>query len=312
MYKKPVQRRQLRAQNKQKGHSFGILLRFLVLLVLIIGILVFVKTSTRHWNGHDKVGFSFASSDGNVVVVELDPKLNEMTTITIPGETEVDVARNYGTLRIKNVWKLSQNEKLGGILLPETITQNFLFPITLWSDRDARSISDANLIGIVKFIFLPIKTNISFGDRLAIGLFALRVHDLDKTEIDMGKSQFLHKEKLNDGQIGYRLIGGLISQRLGVYFSDNDMSSKNTRIYIVDATGQVGVAPQVGQILEVLGGKVVSIDKKQELGDFDCQVLGGDKNINKKVSNLLSCTIVSGKTDFDLEIRLGAKFAKRF
>ncbi len=301
--KHPAQRRLLRAKKRGKNQSFGLLLRFLLPLVLITGILVFVKTTTRYWNGNDKFGFAFVKSDGNVGVTVLDPKLSEMTTITIPGETEIDVARNYGTLRLKNVWQLSQNEKLGGALLPETITQNFLFPIILWSGSD--------LTDIFKFIFSPGKTNISFGDRLSAGFFALKLKDLDKTEIDMGKSQFLHKEKLNDGQIGYKLVGG-VSERLGVYFSDNAIVSRNLRVYIVDATNTPGVSSLVGQIIEVMGAKVVSVDKKQEAGDFDCQVLGNDKTINKKIASLFSCTVVSGKTDFDLEIRLGSKFAKRF
>jgi len=67
-----------------------------------------------------------------------------------------------------------------------------------------------------------------------------------------------------------------------------------------------------GQIIEVLGGKIVSVDKKQEAGDFDCEILGNNKQINKKIANLFSCKVISGKTDFDLEIRLGTKFAKRF
>jgi hypothetical protein len=265
-------------------------LLLLPILFLII-VFVFIKINTHYWNGKDKLGFAYTKSNGDVGVEILDPKLNEITTITIPGETEVDVARNYGTLRLKNVWQLSQNEKLNGALLPETILQNFLFPITLWNDTKS--------------------TNIPIGDRLMIWLFTIKVHDLDKTEIDMGKSQYLHKEKLNDGQVGYRLLGN-ISERLGVYFLDNEIASKNLKVHIIDANGKTANSLIVGQILEVLGGKIVSVDRKQDLGDYDCQVLGTDKNINKKIASLFSCLVLDEKTSFDLEIRLGGKFAKRF
>jgi hypothetical protein len=304
--------RQKKINQKAKYSSILSFSKILFLPFLLIFIFLFIKFSTHNWNDKDKFIFTYKEDDGDVVVVVLDPKLGEETKIVIPGETEVIVARNYGTLRIKNVWKLSQNEKLEGKLLPETVTQNFLFPVSLWSDSDAASITSSNVLDIIKFIFLPLKTNISIGDRLSAGIFALKVHDLDKTEIDMGKSQFLHKEKLSDGQIGYRRISGLISQRLGVYFSDNTMSEKNIRFYIVDATGEAGVASLVGQILEVMGGKVVSVDKKQEIGDYDCQVMGSDKDTNRKVASLFSCSITNEKTDFDLEIKLGEKFAKRF
>lgn len=307
--KNPANRRFLRAQKKEKSQSFGLLskglvFKILVPIILLLGIIFFVKLNTKYWNGNDKVSFAFIKGDGNVGVTVLDPKLSEMTTLTIPGETQVDVARNYGTLRLKNVWQLSQNEKLGGLLLPETITQNFFFPTTLWSSTD--------LSDIYKFIFSTDKTNISFGDRLSIGLFALKVGDLNKTEIDLAKSQFLHKEKLNDGLVGYTIMDQEIIQRLGVYFSDNEIADKNFRVYIADATGQPGVAQLVGQIIEVLGGKIVSIDRKQDVVDSDCQILGSDSNFNKKIATLFSCNVITGKTDFDLEVRLGARFAKRF
>ncbi|HTK03655.1 MAG TPA: hypothetical protein VL401_02690 [Alphaproteobacteria bacterium] len=300
---KPAQRRMIRAKKHERKQSFGFVFKMLLPLVLVIGIFTFVKTTTKFWNNTDKFAFTNIESSGNVDVIVLDPKLGEITTITIPAETEVDVARNYGTLRIKNVSKLSQNEKLDGKLVPETVTQNFLFPVTLWSD--------ASLKDIFKFVFSPGKTNIPFGDRLMAGLFIMKIKDIDKTEIDMGKSQFLHKEKLNDGQIGYKLVGK-ISERLGIYFSDNEMASENLRVYIVDATNQAGVASNVGEIVEVLGGKIVSIDRKQEPQNSDCEVLGSNKNINKKIANLLSCSVINDKTDFDLEIRLGTKFASRF
>jgi len=58
------------------------------------------------------------------------------------------------------------------------------------------------------------------------------------------KVNFLHKEKLNDGQIGYKLVGGA-SERLGVYFSDNTIASQNLKVYIVDATNTPGVSSLV-------------------------------------------------------------------
>jgi len=238
-----------------------------------------------------------------VGITILDPALNEETTLIIPGDTEVNVARSYGTLRIKNVWQLGVNEKLGGGLLVQTITQTFLFPTNLWSDTDMGD--------IWKFIFAAKKTNIPFGDRLAAGMFALRVNGTDKTEIDMGTSQFLHKQTLTDGKPGY-VTSGNVSGRLTVYFADNNLANKNIKFGLVDASGSFGVAAKVGQILEVLGGKVVAVDKKPEDTTLDCEVSGSNPDVVKKVSALFSCKKASGKSNFDLEMRLGTKFAKRF
>lgn len=292
------------------GRNSGIFIKLLILLGIIASLVLFVKLRTFYWNGSDKIAFAFRQGDGNVGVTVLDPKLTELTTLVIPGDTQVDVAENYGTMRLKNVWALSQNEKLKGKLLPETITQNFLFPTFLWADSEAEGIGSSNFPQIVKFIFDSGGTNIPFGDRINIGLFALKLPSLGRGEINLGESQYLKKQKLNDGLTGY-LLTGPISSRLTVYFSDNDLSQASAKVSIIDATGSPGAADKVGQIVEVLGGKVVSIDKKDSQA-IDCEVVGSNPKIVDKIVNLFNCRKGVGKTDFDLEIRLGSNFAKRF
>lgn len=294
----------------KKSRVRGILLKILIPAILILAAFLFVRLRTVYWNNHDKLAFTFRTSSGDVGVTVADPALTELSTLIIPGDTEVDVAQNYGTIRLKNVWQMSQDEKLGGKLLPETVTQNFLFPTFLWSDTDGGSIEKSMLSGIVKFIFDPMGTNIPFGDRVSLGLFALRVPSLGRTEINLGESQFLRKQVLNDGVPGF-IINGQPSGRLTVYFSDNDLSSTGARVSIVDGTGAPGVSDKVGQIIEVMGGKVVNIEKKDPVAS-DCEVIGADPKIVRKIVNLFSCSRGVGKSEFDLEIHLGAYFAKRF
>ncbi|MGA2910841.1 MAG: hypothetical protein ABSE04_03545 [Candidatus Microgenomates bacterium] len=308
---KSARRRAFIERKRKKGKFFGILVKVFTPVFLILAIFVFIRISTRYWNGHDKVSVAFREANGDAAITVMDPKLDEVTTFTIPGDTQVEVARNFGTFRIKNVWQLGIDQKAGGSLLPETIRNNFLFPVFLWSESSAESLGTGNMGGILHFIFLPKTTNIPFGDRLSMGVFAFRIQDLGRSEIDLGQSQFVTKETLNDGQIGY-VINGPISQRLTVYFSDNDIADENLRVNIVDATGAPGVSDNVGEILEVMGGKVVSVDKKLSAENSDCSVTGNNSEIIRKVSDLFSCRVVKGQTDFDLEIQLGQKFAARF
>jgi hypothetical protein len=270
---------------------------------MIFSVVLYLKLSTKYWNGHDKMAFAFQNPSGTIGVTILDPVLDEETTLIIPGDTEVNVARNYGTLKIKNVWQLSQNENLGGSLLSQTVTDSFLFPTNLWSQTD--------LNNVWKFVFTGKGTNIGFGDRLAAGIFALKVAGIDKTQIDLGQSQFLHKQTLTDGTKGY-VLSGQISSRLTIYFSDNNFADKNLRFSLTDATGKYGVTDGVGQILEVLGGKIVQVDKKPEDDTLDCQVFGEDFDAVNKIANLFSCKEISQKSNFDLEMQMGAQFAKRF
>ena len=305
-----AKRRALLEKRRQKGRFSGLFLKILIPLTVLLGIILFVKLNTRFWNGSDKFAAAYRTASGDVAVTVLDPKLSEVTTISIPGETQVDVARNYGTMRIKNVWQLGVNEKIKGSLVAETVTQNFLFPAFLWSDSDAESLGTGNILGIIGFILAPKSTNIPLGDRLSAGMFSIRIQEIGRSQIDLGKSQFLAKQKLNDGLSGY-VINGTISQRLTVYFSDNYISGKTLRVGIADATGEPGVAEKVGEIVEVLGGKIISIDKNT-VSATDCLVSGKDPAVVKKVADLFSCKTGKMGGDLDLQIFLGSTFAKRF
>lgn len=303
--------RRNRLNNEAKRSRLFFLAKLLVLPVLLILIFLFFKISEKYWNGSDKFGYVFRLSNGDVAVTELDPKLSEETTLIIPGDTQVEVAGNYGTFRIKNVWQLGVDEKLDGRLLAATVTKNFLFPVFLWSDSDIESLKDGNLFGTLKFIIGPKKTNIPLGDRVMAGLFSLQLKGIDKTEINLGTSKFLQKVKLNDGQTGF-LINGAVSGRLTAYFSDNDFADSSLRVEIIDATETPGVSDKVGQVIQVLGGKIVSVEKKPADANLDCTVTGNNSKIVRKISNLFGCRELKVKSIFDLEIRLGSKFARRF
>lgn len=308
--------RKIRLENKRKKNSFpwGIL-KFGIPLSLILGVLLFIKFSAHDWNGHDKFSFVYPV-DAGVNVTVLDPETPEMTTMIIPGDTQVDVAGGYGTLRLKNVWQLGLNERRFGDLLAKTVTKNFLFPTYLWSDKDAISIVHPNVPGLFAFVFFPTRTNIGFSDRISIALFSLKIKNIEKSEIDLAKSQFLHRSTLADGKTGYE-ISGTTSERLTVYFSDNDFADsatlgKNLNVNIIDASGGGASAQRVGAVIEVMGGKVVSIDRNQGKADISCEIYGKNSRIVKKVGKIFGCLVKTKNTNFDLEIKLGSAFVKTF
>lgn len=296
--------RKIRLEKEAKRvRVFGLLIKILIPVIIIASAFLFLKITTKYWNGSAKVSFVFQDENTNVEVVVLDPQLGEETTLIIPGDTEVNVAHGFGTLRIKNVWKLGVDENLNGSLLAQTVTEQFLFPTYLWSSR--------SLGNLWQFVFSPGKTNISFGDRLSMAIFSMNVKSIDQSQIDLGKSLFLKKQNLTDGMPGYTLSGP-VSDRLTVYFSDNDFATRNLKFGLTDATGTPGIANGVGNILEVLGGKVVSIDKRIPDPHLDCVVGGLNPEAVTEVERLFSCKKVSLNTNFDLEVHLGELFAKRY
>lgn len=307
---KSARRQAFVARKNKKERKKYPFFRFLIPIFLIAASFVFLKVNTSVWNGKDKVSVVYKMDGGDIAVTVLDPDLAESTVLIIPGDTQVNVARNYGTFRIKNVWQLGVDEKVGGQLLAETVTRNFLFPVFLWTSKPP-GLDSGNPLEIINFILFSGETNISVGDRVHMGLFAMKVSDFGRSSINLGESRFLGKEKLNDGESGY-VLTGTISQRLTAYFSDNEIGEGSIKVNISDLTGKPGVSEKLGEILQVIGGKVVSIDKKAASQDIDCTATGKNSEIIKKVANLFSCEIKRGESTFDLDIEIGKKFAERF
>lgn len=303
-------KRKKEIERKNKTRKLGKLIILIIVLTFVLSVLFNFFKTPHFWNGRDKISLVVQKTTGDVSVIVFDPRLGEEIILNIPSNTEVDVAENLGRLTIKNVWKLGQVQKIGGRILSETVTKNFLFPCYLWSDAKAESLIKPSLFGILDFVFRKGSSNLSFSDRVSLAFFSLKTKDINKSEVDLGKSQFLKKGKISDGSLGFFLSGEVL-QRLTANFSDYGFSDRTVRIFVKDYTGSPGVSDRVGQILEVMGGKVVSIEKLS-LADEDCAVSGGDLDLITKVSRLFSCkTSISGGKD-EIELILGSKFAKRF
>jgi hypothetical protein len=298
------------ARRLEKRH---VSLRKLLLLIILIGIVFFfLGLRGKYWNGKDKLSLGINKSGGEVIVASFDPANGEITTISIPENTQVQVARQLGTWKIGSVWQLGKNEKLGGQLLAETITKNFRFPVFLWADESSSAFTTGNFWPTIKAILNPGKTNVGLGDRVRIGLFSLSVKNTNRININLKETNCLKKTRLVDGEEGY-LISGTIPGKITSAFSEEEISSQNLKAIIKDATQKPTIPERVGEIIEVLGIKVGTI-KKEEKKDLDCEVLARQDYLRQKIARLFSCIEVKGQPEgnFDLEVRIGEKFAKRY
>jgi len=288
----------------------NLILPAVILIAALAFCLWFFVLSTHFWNDSDKIAVTVRRGNGDVSVIVFDPKLEEITTLTIPGDTEVNVARNLGVMRLKNVWQLGENEGATGRLLSETLTNNFRFVSFLWIDLSGEGLMGSNFLKLAKSLFVPGKTNLSFRDRLGIIIFSSKVGNSGRTEIDLGKNLFLQKGKLSDGEPGYKVSENLL-ERLTIYFSDYSLSEGGVRVFINDETGEFGVANEFGKIIEAMGAKVVSIDKKTA-SEIDCIVSGGERAYVEKIARTFSCKKIVGSEKNVISINVGSKFAKRF
>lgn len=291
--------------------KFKGLIFLLILLIFTSIFFLFYKNLGGVWDGKNKVSL-VTQKDESVIVSVFDPKLETVTNIKIPGNTEVEVSRQLGTWKLSSVWKLSENEGKIGELVSQTVTKNFKFPVFLWGDSIANGFGEGDLGSVLKAVFYRYRTNLKFLDRVRISMFMLGVKQGNKLYIDLSDTTLLKKTRLADGLEGY-VVSPKGSEKLLNIFSDNEVAQMNLKMIIRDQGGKPKVAEEVASVIEVLGPKLVSITK-EEREDFNCIVSGKIASFTKRVSRTLGCSIaeVSSLDNFDLEIKIGENFVKRF
>jgi hypothetical protein len=283
---------------------------FLIIFVVIIPYL-FLKFLSRHWTGEDKLFLAINNGDGGVNVVSFNPVDSEIVNIHIPGNTQVEVAHQLGTWKVKSLWQLGKQEKLGGKLLASTITKNFKFPVFLWADSIALGFVTTEPVSLVKAVFTPYEGSLGLGDRIRLAIFSIGIKNSKRIDVELSQTSYLTETILKDGEVGF-IISGNVPQKLTAVFSSDKFASGELRIRVRDKSDSPGVAAEVGRIVEVLGGKVSSISK--EIGeDMSCSVSGRDKLFVEAIMALFPCEL-SGRTsdNFDLEMTIGRDFQKNF
>ena len=307
---RPAQKR--RRKSAVKDGKKGKLLFILAVLLVVASFFLFLRLQTRFWSGREKLSMAIPNPDGSVSVATFDPRLGTVNEIIIPANTQVSVASQLGTWKIKSVWQLGINEKKEGSLLVKTVSKNFYFPVYVWADSQSRGFVSGDFPALIKSLFGLYKTNLGVGDRLHLAAFSLKVKNPDRIVSDLSRTAFLKKTRLVDGEEGY-VVFGSPPEKISAVFSDTETFGANTRLAIKDATSAFGEAERVGRIIETFGAKVSSVSKTDSL-NTNCEVRGINRAMVRKVSMVFSCTQVVGEIEgsFDLEIILGEEFPQNF
>jgi len=279
-----------------------------LLTLLVIGACLYQKSSWYHYSNFVLV----TRGSEKIVVTAFDRVNHEITSVSIPNSTEVEVARALGTWQLGSVWELGLNEGFAGQLLAETVTFNFNLPTTFWAEEEAEGFFNSSLSPRLSATFSPYKTNLAFLDRINIALFSLGVNNLEREELDLSKNGVLKKKTLRDGNAGFvmrtKVPTGIIS-----IFSDPDLVKSQARVLIKDSTGKPYLSDVVGEVLESLGGKITLV-KKVDPVDGGCVIGGKDELIVMRIAKLLSCKeeTIETESNFDIEVLMGEGFAERF
>ena len=297
-------------KSKKKTNQRSKYLKIFIFLVLIFILVFFLKPNK--FVGEDKFSIGIRGLDENIYLVLIDSKNEKITKIVVPNNTQVEVAGGYGRWKVGSVWELGYNEKLEGQLLADTLFKNFGIPVHSWGDYRLLEIFEKNFIDIVKGIFVPLKTNLSFGDRAKLAIFSMGVSNHNRDNILLKNTSFLKVKKLESGEDGYEVTNNV---PIFIYIlGSEDLLVKNgAAVLVVNRTGTSAIVDEVGKLFGILGGKV-SLVKTREPEDIDCRVRGKNQKMVLRITDIFGCDRGEGEFggNFDIEMILGTAFAKRF
>lgn len=309
MVKKNRKRSNRSRKSSAKKNSIGRILKIALPVVLGILISIILFFNTRYWDGKSKMGIVFPSEYG-VHIAVLDPAAGIITKINIPANTQVEVARNLGIWKIDSIWQLGKDEGLGGRLLKETTTNRLKMPVIVWSGETGAGIIESNPKEIYKGLIHTRDSNLNISDRIRIALFSLGVKKTQRETIELEESLYLRGQTLPDGEEGY-VITTRYPEKLFSLFTDSQLEKAPFTVSIINSSNSSQLGKDLGEVVEVVGAKVVSIRDKDP-SDHDCIV--GSESIEKAqiIAKYFNCSVEERKTGLDIEIEVGNEFLRRF
>lgn len=299
--------KRLKSREKKRLRILWFLLPLIVFLALI-----YWATRPSLWNGQSAL--SMVVADGETLkIIVFDPQADQITTVGVPANLEVEVARQLGTWKMGSVWELGRQEGVGGKLISETVTRSLRLPVTAYASGEALGFVEGGPIKAVTAVLSPYETNLSLGDKIALVLYSLGANKTtNRVATDLEKLGYIYPVTLKDGTRGFKYRSE-VPIKLASILGDSAISEENLKISIIDAAARRDIATRIGEIIEVMGGKVLSV-KSGEKAETDCIVKGKGAFVTaKKISEVLGCRLETlGESNFDVELVLGAKFAERF
>ena len=285
----PGRRKRHQFKSKYKSKAKSKKLAFVLAIILVLLTVASFVVYRSAFGGASRISTVALSSNGDVVFSLYDFGEGLIANVTIPGNTEVDVARSLGSWIISSVWKLGENEKVSGDrLLAETTTKSLKMPVTSVSPNFV----EKSKIAYLKFNTKPAAV----------------------VDIDLAKSNYLARTKLGDGSLGYKVSGKDLPFELRTILADSRVSKENLNILFENRSDEALIETEVGKVIDVIGGKVASV-VKGNLEDTDCTIYGSNKTITYQVlASVFSCKTKSklDNYNFDIVLRVGTSFAARY
>lgn len=123
-------RRKKYIENKKSNHQrkgFNLFLIFTLIFSVLISIILFFAFKLSNIDKYLFVNRDLKDGSTNIYVV--DSKNDYIKKYTFSDEMIIDSSYGYGEYNLKNLWVLSEKEKIGGKLVVTSINKNFNLPL---------------------------------------------------------------------------------------------------------------------------------------------------------------------------------------
>lgn len=279
-----AQRRRLA---RQKLESVKKLKSFMPLLIIFLGTLIAISLLAflyfRTFIDQESYTVSSFDEESNAEIKIYNFKNNTITSLFVPKDTQVRVAKQRGNLRLSSVKKIIETENESNDLLKNSLMKTFGIPIDKYDE------------------------NFDILKRIKLYVFSFSA---EKQLIDLKEEKQISLTKLQDSEDGY-VFNGSFSPFIRQIIYNREVGQ--TRVEIVRRVDtNYEVSEDVSEVLTNIGMHVISI-KKEDVEDIDCIIETDQKETFNRIASVFECDIIE-KVDGnqDAKIIIGNKFAKRF
>jgi len=280
---------------------------------LVIFLLVFwVFSKKTLWDGQRRVTLVVPMNDSSVSLVVFDPSDFLITVISIPSNTRITVPYGMGEWPLRSVWELGEQEGYGGEFLMNGVMKTFRLPVDFWVSREGEGFATGKVRSVLRAVLVPYGTNMTYKEKILLGIFSLRVSDSSRVMIDLREMGGVEKVSVG-GEEAY-LVRESVPGKLVRLFSLRNVLNEGALVGLVDASDGGVERGVLADLIEHVGAKVVSVDSVELQEDLDCIVRFRKKITSMELARLFSCELRDGEPEgnVDVELQFGGKFKARW
>lgn len=315
--------RRAKTAKRESRSPKGIITKIVFVLCSLFFVLglwnLYNSWKNSQWITGTRITAVVASADPKIY--SFNPQASKLTIMAIPTKTQISASGGRGEWLAGSLWKLGEQEKLGGQVLAQSLQNTLGLPIDGWAEEPGAALFVNRKLGFVSAFIEAvtssrIKTNLTFFDRLQILLQVGTVGFSGRRELDLVSSGAVRAQKLADGEEGYVVI----PEKAKIAFEeirDDLVFAEGKKLKVFNTSKKAGLAAEVTRVITTLGLWVISTGSSDEAVE-DCQVRGDSQNTKsisaRRLAAVLGCKVSDKDTGGpeDLELWLGESFAQRF